>query len=97
MSTNLDTLKDEVERYLAEQGFNVFFGHSRLLDSLPIIYWDCERFPDFRKIWASREAPKRSWWCFILASSRVTSSTMRSIVWRPRAWLRTSRVLWNAD
>ncbi len=38
-----------MERYLAEQGFNVFFGHSRVLDSLPIIYWDCERYPDFRK------------------------------------------------
>jgi hypothetical protein len=49
MSTNLDTLKDEVERYLAEQGFNVFFGHSRLLDTLPIVYWDCDRYPDFRK------------------------------------------------
>jgi hypothetical protein len=49
MNTNLDTLKDEVEKYLLEQGFNVFYGQSRLLDSLPIIYWDCDRYPDFRK------------------------------------------------
>ncbi len=49
MSANLDTLKDEVEKYLAEQGFNVFYGQSRLLDTLPIIYWDCGRYPDFRK------------------------------------------------
>jgi len=49
MKTNLDTLKDEVEKYLVEQGFNVFHGQSRLLDSLPIIYWDCDRYPDFRK------------------------------------------------
>jgi hypothetical protein len=49
MSTNLDTLKDEVEKYLVEQGFNVFYGQSRLLDSLPIIYWDCDRSSDFRK------------------------------------------------
>jgi hypothetical protein len=49
MKTNLDTLKDEVEKYLVEQGFNVFYGQSRLLDSLPIIYWDCDSYPDFRK------------------------------------------------
>jgi hypothetical protein len=49
MSTNLNSLKDEVEKYLLEQGFNVFYGQSRLLDSLPIIYWDCERSSDFRK------------------------------------------------
>jgi hypothetical protein len=49
MKTNLDTLKDEVEKYLVEQGFNVFYGQSRLLDSLPIIYWDCDRYQDFRK------------------------------------------------
>jgi len=49
MNTNLDAMKDEVEKYLLEQGFNVFYGQSRLLDSLPIIYWDCDRYPDFRK------------------------------------------------
>jgi len=48
MDANLDTLKDEVEKYLAEEGFNVFYGLSRMMDSLPIIYWDCERSTDFR-------------------------------------------------
>jgi hypothetical protein len=49
MKANLDTLKDEVEKYLVEQGFNVYCGQSRMLDSLPIVYWDCDREPDFRK------------------------------------------------
>ena len=49
MNMNLDTLKDEVEKYMAEQGFNVFYGQSRMLDSLPLVYWDCDREPDFRK------------------------------------------------
>ena len=48
MATNLDSLKDEIERYLLQNGFNVFYGQSRLLDSLPIIYWDCDRYPDYR-------------------------------------------------
>jgi hypothetical protein len=49
MDANLDTLKDEVGKYLVEQGFNVFYGLSRIADSLPIIYWDCDRSPDFRE------------------------------------------------
>jgi hypothetical protein len=49
MSTNLDSLKGEVEKVLADQGFNVFYGQSRVLDSLPVIYWDIARYPDFRK------------------------------------------------
>jgi len=48
MNANLDTLKNEVEKYLAEKGFNVFHGLSRIMDSLPIVYWDCERSADFR-------------------------------------------------
>lgn len=45
---NLDTLKSEIEGYLEDQGFAVFRGFPRLLDSLPMVYWDCERYPDFR-------------------------------------------------
>ncbi|HZU24300.1 MAG TPA: hypothetical protein VFA04_02190 [Bryobacteraceae bacterium] len=48
MSINLDALKEEIEQHLAEHGVNVFHGYSRLLDSLPIIYWDVEHHPDFR-------------------------------------------------
>jgi hypothetical protein len=45
---NLDTLKDEIERYLEEQGFAIFRGFPRMLDSLPLVYWDCDRFPEFK-------------------------------------------------
>ena len=48
MATNLDALKDEIEKHLLQNGFNVFYGQSRLLDSLPIIYWESERYPDYR-------------------------------------------------
>jgi len=52
MSTNLDSLKTEVERFLAEQEFNVFYGQSRTLDSHPIVYWDTAKYPDYRKFLA---------------------------------------------
>ena len=49
MDANLDTIKEEAEKYLAEQGFNVFHGLPRMMDTLPMIYWDCQRSPDFRE------------------------------------------------
>lgn len=49
MSANLDTLKNEIQEYLAREGFNVFHGHSRGADSLPMVYWDCEAHPDYRE------------------------------------------------
>ena len=45
---NLDTLKTEIETFLETEGFAVFYGYSRGLDSLPIVYWDCERYPDYK-------------------------------------------------
>jgi hypothetical protein len=45
---NLDTLKTEIEAYLEEEGFAVFYGYSRVLDTMPIVYWDTERYPDYR-------------------------------------------------
>ena len=45
---NLDTLKDEIEGYLEEQGFAIFRGFPRLMDSLPLVYWDCDRYPDYK-------------------------------------------------
>lgn len=45
---NLDTLKEEIERYLEEQGFSTFRGFPRMLDSLPLVYWDCDRYPDYK-------------------------------------------------
>lgn len=45
---NLDTLKSEIEEYLEEKGFAIFRGFPRMLDTLPLVYWDCERYPDFK-------------------------------------------------
>lgn len=45
---NLDTLKGEIEQYLVEQDFAVFRGFPRMLDTLPLVYWDCDRFPDYK-------------------------------------------------
>src|ERR1700750_2854347 len=47
MDLNLDSLKDEILRYLEASAFAVFRGHAGALDELPVITWDSERFPDY--------------------------------------------------
>ena len=53
---NLDTLKTEIEAFLEAQGFAVFHGYSRMLDTLPIVYWDCDRHPDYKEFVKSAKA-----------------------------------------
>lgn len=53
---NLDTLKVEIEQYLEQQGFVVFRGFPRLLDSLPLVYWDCDRYPDYKQFLETAKA-----------------------------------------
>lgn len=48
MKPNLDSLKTEIEQYLEESGLAVFHGHSRLLESTSSVYWDCEKYPDYK-------------------------------------------------
>lgn len=48
MRLNLESLRDEIQHYLDEQGFAVFHGYLRAMDSVGIVYWDSERYPDFR-------------------------------------------------
>ncbi len=48
MKPNLDSLKTEIEQYLEESGVAVFYGHSRMLESTSSVYWDCEKYPDYR-------------------------------------------------
>jgi hypothetical protein len=48
MKIDLDHLKAEIEEHLKSQGFVVFQGHSRISGSTPFVYWDTDRFPDFR-------------------------------------------------
>ncbi|SRR5260370_19246197 len=47
MKPNLDTLKSEIEHYLEESGLAVFYGYSRVMDSMPVVYWDCDQYPDY--------------------------------------------------
>jgi hypothetical protein len=56
MELNLDTLKDEILEYLKTEGFTVFYGFTRMLDELPVVYWNTEDRPDFREfLQAARE------------------------------------------
>ncbi len=48
MDLNLETLKTEILDYLAASDFAVFRSHSGALESMPVITWDTERFPDYR-------------------------------------------------
>ena len=49
MKQNLDELKAEIEHYLDESGMAVFYGRSRAVDSVPTVYWDCERHPGYKE------------------------------------------------
>jgi hypothetical protein len=45
---DLDTLKSEILQYLEAAGFAVFRSHPGELEGMPLVCWDCERFPDYR-------------------------------------------------
>ena len=48
MKQNLDTLKSEILEYLEGEGFVVFHGLSHAGEHGPSVYWDVNRYPDFR-------------------------------------------------
>lgn len=48
MDIDLDTLKQEIVAYLDASPFAVFRSHPGGLEGLPLVCWDCERFPDYR-------------------------------------------------
>ena len=48
MDLNLDTLKREILEYLGSSGFAVFRSHPGGLESLPMVTWDTERYPDYQ-------------------------------------------------
>jgi hypothetical protein len=56
MQQNLDTLKTEIQEFLEARGFIVFHGYSRLMDSLPLVYWDLEHYPDYKLFLKAAEA-----------------------------------------
>jgi len=49
MKQDLETLKTEILEYLESKNFVVFRGCTRMADSLPAVYWDTERYPDYRQ------------------------------------------------
>jgi hypothetical protein len=45
---DLDTLKQEILAFLDASNFAVFRSYAGGLEGMPLICWDCERFPDYR-------------------------------------------------
>jgi hypothetical protein len=57
MKANLDHLRREVLAHLEERGFAIFKSYPRGMElSSDAVYWDCERYPDFREFVASATA-----------------------------------------
>ena len=56
MHTNLDALRAEIASHLEHEAFNVFYGYSRLLDSLPLVFWDTEKHPGFKEFASAAKA-----------------------------------------
>ena len=48
MDLNLDTLKHEILEYLERSGFAVFQSRAGGLAGLPMVTWDCDRYPDYQ-------------------------------------------------
>jgi hypothetical protein len=48
MKLNLDTLRTEIQEHLVGEGFAIFYGYSRITDSQPLVFWDCQRLPDYK-------------------------------------------------
>lgn len=48
MDLNLDTLKREMLDHLEASGFAVFHSQPGGLEGLPMVIWDCERYPDYQ-------------------------------------------------
>jgi predicted TIM-barrel fold metal-dependent hydrolase len=60
MTSNLDRLRAEIEEYAEQAGLALFYGDWRNLESLPVVDWDSQQFPDFRSfLQAARAADIR--------------------------------------
>ena len=56
MKQNLDTLIQEIDRFVRQAGFIVFYGMPRGLDRVPEIEWDTKNHPDYKEFLAVAEA-----------------------------------------
>ncbi|MEO7142190.1 MAG: hypothetical protein ABI165_01665 [Bryobacteraceae bacterium] len=48
MPQNLDALGTEIQKYMETHNFVVFHGASRLLDPFQLVFWDMDRFPEYK-------------------------------------------------
>ena len=56
MKLNLDSLRAEIEEYLQSRGFVVFQSLPRFSEMGSMVYWDANRYPDFKAFLAAAEA-----------------------------------------
>jgi hypothetical protein len=56
MKLNLDSLLAEIESTLEARGIIVFHSHPRAADTSAPVYWDTDRYPDYKKFLAAAEA-----------------------------------------
>jgi hypothetical protein len=48
MKPNLDEMKMEIPSEIESRGLGVFPGFSRIMEQIPIVFWDSEKSPDYR-------------------------------------------------
>jgi hypothetical protein len=56
MKQNLDVLKTEIREHLETRKLAIFHGYSRAMDSIPMVFWDTVRFPDYKQFLDTAEA-----------------------------------------
>ena len=56
MKQNLDVLKTEIREYLEARNLVIFYGYSRALETLPIVFWDIQGHPDYKEFLSVAEA-----------------------------------------
>ncbi len=59
MKPNLDIVKAEIPEQIASRGLVMFPGYTRMLDELPIVFWNIEEDspPIIRRSWTPRPRP----------------------------------------
>ena len=56
MKQNLDVLKTEIREHLEGRKLAIFHGYSRAMDSMPMVFWDTHRYPDYKQFLDTAEA-----------------------------------------
>jgi hypothetical protein len=56
MKQNLDVLKTEIREHLEGRDVAVFHGYSRSMDNVSMVFWDTQRYPDYKQFLDTAEA-----------------------------------------